>query len=741
MHYAPPWRSLFALLSVSVMGCSGTRLYERANTAATAGEYPRALAYDAIAANDRAAQPPSFDQQYADHLARYVREVLVRLGPPSAANAEAQVAEVRGLLAWARTQKEESAITEPASTRLGELAHVRWSRVSALSDSGRLDEAVVLGRAIVVDTPTDLPERRALAELEGKARAAHEAEVIRFAASGGDDHAGAVALHERFARQMGGAASTAGTRAEAALIRKTGMAAKVDAKNAGECDTAVSRLKSLLPSGGDTPVAFAFRFAQCASRHKESSVEAWRTTPVDEEVSQTVSDLVPRQDCHSVSTGSSTICDRYDFNGRRTCHQEQTSGQKCETSYSAVDHTERVRRTRNVQTKYHINKLTLDIDYQVTLSTDIDGQHYEVDSTATATSGLMTKEDASPALSEAFSLATEDLARHLDGATRALAAFARKTQSDRLRREAQAALVAGDSARAESLYVESSVVDGSPSPELKPAGISPEQLRAAISGGPYEQKDGSGEPPAFPPVSEAEVLEDAHERTDGLTLSAETRAGYSGAFIGGVSNYTTSAPGDSSTGGFVGALVTGAQEVGTRFTGGGGSLHLFGNFDGRTQSFDFSFDLGFGLKVAQIYLMPVGGLAVGTSTHASPSDSEFRPNAALRATAFDAVYGGQLTVALPYPTNLTLNAQLVRTAPVPLDDFKQWTTRLYGTIGYRFSSAVEISVFGRYWELDTESVKPLEFFGGNGHDHRLVTVGLGIGGTSEKLLTKLFGGN
>jgi hypothetical protein len=270
--------------------------------------------------------------------------------------------------------------------------------------------------------------------------------------------------------------------------------------------------------------------------------------------------------------------------------------------------------------------------------------------------------------------------------------------------------------------------------------VSAGQLRAALANTPYEKADTPRKDLALPSISEAEIVEDAHERTDQTTLSAETRAGYSGALIGGISRYDTPAAGESSTGGFVAALVTGAQEVGTPFTGGGGSLHLFGNFDGRTSSVDFSMDLGFGLKLGQLYLMPVGGFAVGTSTHASPSDPDFRPDAALRATAFDGVYGGQVTFALPYPINLTVNAQLVRTAPIPLDDFKQFTTRLYGTVGYHFSSAVELSLFGRYWELDTESVKPLEFFGGNGHDHRLVTVGVGIGGTSDKFLDKIFGG-
>ena len=733
-----PLLPLLLLLSMGLGGCSGTRLYERANSAAAAGDYPHAVAYDTLAARERSAQPPTFDQQYSDHVARYVAQVFAHLGPADLANADAQVAEMRGLLAWARANHHEEQVRAPVAARLGELTRVRFARVRSLAQSGSVDEAVVIGRGLVVDTPAETPERRELAELEKKARATHEAEVARLAAQ--PDHDAAVALHERFARQMGGSATEAGTRAESTLARTTGMAPTFDAAGAGDCEPAVNLLKTLLPSGGDTPVRFSFRFARCVSQPKTSSAEAWRTVPVEEEVTETISDLVPTQDCRSVSTGSATICDSYDFNGRRTCHQEQTTGQRCDTRYTAVEHTERVRRTRNVQKKYVVHSLTLDIDYKVTLSTDIDGKHHELDASGTATSGLLTRDDSAPSLSEAKDKAVSDVGRGLDRATRALAAFARKTQTDRLRDEAQAALAAGDAARAESLFVEVAVVQGGPITELHPAGVSAEQLRAALGNTPYEKADVAGKDGlVLPSISEAEVLEDAHERTDQTTLSAETRAGYSGALIGGVSRYETPAAGESSTGGFVAALVTGAQEVGTPFTGGGASMHLFGNFDGRTSSVDFSIDLGFGLKLGQLYLMPVGGVAMGTSTHASPSDSEFRPDAALRATALDGVYGGQLTFALPYPINLTVNAQLVRTAPIPLDDFKQFTTRLYGTVGYHFSSAVELSLFGRYWELDTDSVKPLEFFGGNGHDHRLVTVGVGIGGTSGKFLDTLFG--
>jgi hypothetical protein len=50
----------------------------------------------------------------------------------------------------------------------------------------------------------------------------------------------------------------------------------------------------------------------------------------------------------------------------------------------------------------------------------------------------------------------------------------------------------------------------------------------------------------------------------------------------------------------------------------------------------------------------------------------------------------------------------------------------------------QISLFARYWELDTASVGPLQFFGGDGHDFRLITVGLGIaGGREEGFISQL----
>ena len=736
MSQAPRLPVCSFVVAMVGVGCSGTRLYERANGAASAGDYAHAVAYDALAANDRAAQPGSFDQQYATHAGRYAQQTLTRLGAPSPANADAQVAEVRALIAWARAESVDAAVLGVASARLGELAHVRWPRVRSLVDAGTVDEAVVLGRAFLVDAPSDSPERTELAELEARARGVHEANVARLAE--GKGHDGIVALHERLARQMGGQGSEPGRRAEAALARKTGMTSTVDASNAGDCNEAVNRLKGLLPNGGDVPVHFGFRFTRCTQKPNETVVEDWRTETVTDEVEQTVSDLVSSEDCHATTTGTTQSC-APTYDGRQVCVDQPTYGQECGQRYTPVEHTERVRRTRNVQVRVVIHSLTVDLDYAVTMSADLEGQHFEADYAAVATSGVLRTEDASPSMLLASAQASDDLAHRLDGATRALATFARKTESDRLREEAKTALDAGDEARAQSLYVESSVVQGAPTPELRLPGVTLDQLTAALADRPYVRTDSVGAPVVLPSIPQPEILEDAHERTDSLTLSAEARAGYSGGLFAGASRYLTPAPGESTTGGFVGLMANGAEQVGSRFTGGGVSFHLFGNFDGRTSSFDFSMDLGLGLKLGQFYLLPVGGAAIGTSTHASPSSDDFRPNAALRATAFDAVYGGQLTFALPYPINLTFNAQLVRTAPVPLDEFKQWTTRLFGTIGYHLSKDVDVLVFGRYWELDTESVRPLQFFGGNGRDHRLVTLGLGIGGSSDKFLSGLFG--
>jgi hypothetical protein len=559
----------------------------------------------------------------------------------------------------------------------------------------------------------------------------HEAEVLRLAA--GPNHEAAVALHERLARQMGGVATAVGVRAEATLARRTGMTSTVDAAFAGACAPAVERLKSLLPSGGDTPARFTFKFSRCAETPVTSARESVRETPVDYETTESVSDLVPTYDCHSVSTGFATICDG---RGRNGCHQEETSGQKCDSGLRVVERSERVRRTRIVQTRYLIHSLELVLDYDVTLSSDVDGEHLEVDSHSRATSGRITQDDTPPSTSAARSEALADLTRRLDGFTRALATFARKTQGNRLAREG---IAAADPDQAQALFVEASVVLGAATAQLRPAGVSVEQLDAAIANRPWELTDGVGPAPRFPAIAEAEVLEDAHERTNAMTLSADARAGASGGAVGGVSRYVGPTANDSTTGGFVGALATGAQGVGTRFTSAGGSFHLFGNFDSGTASFDASFDLGLGLKLGNVYLLPVGGGAIGTSTHAVPTNDNFRPNAALRANAFDAVYGGQVTIALPYPLNMTINSQLVRTAPVPFDDLKQWTTRLHVLVGYHFSKDVAVLLFGRYWELDTKSVGPLDFFGGDGHDHRLMTVGIGIGGTNEKFIDTFFG--
>lgn len=724
------------LLAFPITGCTGTLLNERADRAASANDFAKAVAYDGRSAGEPSTQP---DAARIAHAQGYVRQELARLGETSSAPDE-QAAQVRGLLAWARAQDKAltAAIEPPIRARIGELAHARWERVRASVQAGHTDDAVVLGRALLLDAPVETAEQEELKALEAKARSVHQGAAVALA--GGEHHEAAVMLHERLARQMGGTPTPAGERASAIVIRRTGMASSVEATNVAACGPALAQLKALLPSGGDTPVHFAFRFSLCQERIVASQSEGWREVPVEEESLQTVSDFVPQIECHNVQGSCATVYGELDSNGRRSSHMDCNQSKVCGTEMKPVERTERVRRTRYVQTKYVIHHLREEIDYAAVISTDIDGQHLEFEvRQSTAKSNDLRHDDTPPATSEAASQAQGQVAAGLGAATRAAASFARQKQAERLRGEARAALAAGDPGQAEALYVESSLVTETVAPELVVAGVSKAQLEAALTNRAFEAHESAASPPALPTIAESEILEDAHERTDARTLSATARAGYTAAVMGGVSRYTAAAPADSETGGFVGVIITGAEQFGTPVTAAGGALHLFGNFDGGTSSFDTSFDLGVGLKLGPVYLLPVGGIAFGTSTHASPSDSGFRPNAALRATALDGVYGAQLSVALPYPLNVTLHAQLVRTAPVPLDDFQQFTTRLQGTLSYGVSTEWQISLFVRYWELDTASVGPLQFFGGDGHDHRLMTFAIGIAGAREQgFIAQLF---
>jgi hypothetical protein len=717
-----------AVLAPCLTGCTGTLLTERAERAASTNDFAMAVAYDAHFVGEHTAET---DAQRAAHALGYVQQELARLGATSR-NPDEEIAKVRSLLAWARAQEKALALTiEPRiRARIGELAHARWERVRALVQSGHIDDAVVLGRALLADAAATA-EQNELKTLETKARSVHQAAAIALA--GGERHEGAVMLHERLARQMGGSPTAAGERASVVAIRRAGMAPIVEATDAGACAPALDRLKALLPSGGDTPVHFTFRFSLCQERLVTSRSEDWREVPVQEESLQTVSDLVPRQVCQDRQGSCSNVVGELNDRGYRSSHVECNHASVCSMELESVARTERVRRTRYVQERYVVHHLRKEIDYSAVISTDIDGERLAFDvEKSTAKSNDLVHADTPPDASVAAKQAEAQVVDGLGAATRGLASFARQKQADRLREEAKAALAAGDPGQAEALYVESSLVTAKVVPELLVAGVSSAQLEAAIVNRPFEMQDNAGIPPVLPTIPESEILEDAHERTDARTLSATARAGYIAAVMGGVSRYAAATPADSTTGGFVGVIVTGAEQLGTPVTSAGGAFHMFGNFDGGTSTFDMSFDIGAGLKLGPVYLLPVGGLAFGTSTHASPSDKEFRPNAALRATALDAVYGGQLSVALPYPVNVTLHAQLVRTAPVQLDDFKQFTTRLQGTLSYGVSKELQVSFFARYWELDTASVGPLQFFGGNGHDHRLMTVGLGIAGGREQ---------
>ena len=715
----------FSLL-FQLTGCAGTLLEARSERAATAGDFERAKAYDAHI-------PDLSESERASHTKGYVERQLARLAE-SNGTPDAQAAEVRGLLAWARNEKEEAVVGGVIRSRLGELARARWGRVTAAANKGHVDEAVLLGRALLVDTPSDAPEHVDLRRFEAQARTAHEGSARTLAVTSGND--AAVMLHERLARLMGGAPTPAGELATAATTKRTGLSSAAEESEVGACAPAVALVRASLPTGGDTPIRFAFRFEKCRETVAASQSRAYRDVPVEQEVLRIVSDTVRESVCRDVQGSCSSLPNCMPGRNCIDCNHATV----CTNEWKAIDHTERVRLTRFVPTPYVVHHLRHDIAYAAVLTAEVQGEHHEVRIELTAHSSELRNDDTPPASATAERQAQGDVAIGLAEGARKLIALAREKQVEHLRAQARSATAAGDLGRSEALYVESSLIAGAVDPELLVSGVPRVAIETVLFDKALTQLDVVPSAPRLPTISESEILEDAHERTDRTTLSATARAGYLGALVGGASRWEAPTAGDSATGGLVGVYCIGAEKLGTPVTAVGGSFHMFGNFDGGTSSFDMSMDIGAGLKLGSFFLLPVGGVAVGTSTHASPSESGFRPNAALRATAVDAVYGGQVSFALPYPVNLTLHAQLVRTAPVPLDDFKQFTTRLQGSISYGLSTGLQFVVFARYWELATDSVEPLRFFGGNGHDHRLFTVGLGIAAANETgFISSLFG--
>lgn len=741
--------SLLVAALASLAGCTGTRLYQRAEEAAAAGNTAMAVSYDQASSWDGRALPEGFDATFRAHTSRFLDERLAKLGPPTADNADEQDAAVRGLLAWGETSTQAALVRERVGAHLGTLAQLRWPRVRALRDQERLDEAVVLSRALLKDaTGVDalLAESTAL---ETRARDAHLKDAATAAA-----YPSAAALYGRLAQQMKAHPTPESTAAEEVLTRHTGMDLTLTTTGANACIAAIGQLGPYLPPKGDTPGHFTFRFTRCQPTYERDSYVDIRTHTETEYRNVPVVDYIRGTSCASVSTGSVTVCDGGSLTDHRDgttvlttrCHDEATYGQKCTDTYSPVTHSERVAYTREVQDQVTVYTGEAKIAYAIELEAETGGHHLVLQSSGVARSGGQRSEDKPLLDSALLDLATSQLASQLANAAVQMTRFSQADRAAALTRDADAAQARGEGDQAVALWTEAALLVNQPPAGLVAAlnarHVPTPLLTAALANQPWVVTLRAPTPVGLPEVAQAELEEDSREITDAQTLSADKRSAYQGALLLGGQQFQNSTPGLSSSAKGINLSAFGGGASPTNllpYTCFGGAMHLTGAFDSQLSSLEAGMTLGAGLKFKGLSVLPVGGLMVGTATHSNSDDDDFLPAANIRPSSLDVAWGAQLTLALPYPLKVTLNARLLRTRPV-LDGAGVAggdgdtspvlsTSRLEGYLGWRFLPELELLVFGRYQEAAAHPGPGVfSFFSGDGHDRQTVSFGVGIGG-------------
>lgn len=722
-------------------GCSGTRLYERAERAASAGQWDQAVAYDTLSEQDGRALPQEFPETYRAHTAAFLEQKLAALGAPTDANADAQDAVVRGWLLWIQGRSPEPLVRQKVGERLGQLAQVRWPRVQRLVAEGRLDEAAVLARSLLEEaTGADALVSEAK-DIELRARTQHLDSMQQ--ASG---QLSAKALHARLAELMGAAPTPEMNEAEAALVQRTGMKLAVDRQGGSACEAAVSLLSPFLPPPGDIPAHFHFKFTRCEQDFAEDHHTAYRTRTVSEMITVPVVDTRSHLACKLVQTGSATICDSSERVGRfgssylvQRCHEEGTYGQECHTEYTAIERTEHVRTSYQEQVSYEVYRKQASLRWTVELTAEIGGHQQTLTSQGNAQSRFQEREGSSPDSREPLNEATEKLALQLAGTVRELTRFAMADRASTLEQQASEAKSRGEAHVAQALWTESGVLRSeAPAPlveQLAPQHVPAAMLTAALRRAAWSFTREAPKDIGLPTISLEERSEDAREITDSVALSAQSRSRYQGALLLGLQQFrNTGADPLQSKGVSLAAFGGGASPTPVPLTCLGGTMHIDAAFDSKVTGLDVGMTMGAGLKALGLCILPVVGLVAGTSTHANPEEPNFLPNAAVRPSGIDGAWGSQLTLALPYPLNATLNARVLRTLPLIFPSgLKQATSRAEVVLGWRFMPELEFMAFGRYWQTATATgLKALDFFKGDGKQRETMVIGLGIGGGYDR---------
>ena len=722
------------VVAVFALGCSGTRLYERAASSASHGDVDRAVAYDFAIARDGRALPSDYPAERAARIESWIALRIAGLGPVTEANADDQHAALVDL----RRRLQELALPLPRSlkSRLTDIAKARYPRARALAAENRFAEAVALGDALTHDEPD-------VDDLVAETNAIAKKGSVHYVAHGRRDGtaSNAAGLFADLARLLDPKVSLGELGASRTALHE-GIAIGYTAKASGSCSSLGEAAirdaiqKQYLPSAGKTQATVRVDVASCVNDVKPTERSEARTRTVSDFEYRTVQTVVPEQWCTDVphsetSCGDHTLADSTTV--IHTCSTSTSTEQVCHPGYRVEEHTERVELTRVETYSVTFYGVEAKTTFDATITVDVDGRTFTTKATGT---GVASKEkegekpDADAAKSSADEDAAGDLARAIDGAT----LFARETKAKDAEAAAEQSQAAGETSAAIGHLAEAGFLRRTVPTKLvgllANEHVGQAALEALFAGDarPHQNLSETAARLTYPPAPSAEeIREDATELVDSQSLTAGKRAAYQSSIAIGA-QYYRHRNGWSTAGANVVGWGAGAVPVGSPFFCVGGAAHAFGSYDGDgVASAEVAVNVGAGLKLGGFCLMPAVGVRGGYSTHGNSDDADFLPSANIRSSLLEGQLGGQITWALPYPVDLVVNLRLLRAAPAVDFSSPLYATYVEGSLAWQFRNALVISLYVRHAEQGpTANAGYGDFF--SGFDRSLTTFSLGIGG-------------
>lgn len=719
---------LVGIILTLTTGCTGTRLYQRAESRAAKGDLDAAMSYDMETSRTGRVLPHDYPNARDARVEAWTAAQFAKAGPVSSNN----VGDAYHAAVHAKRKLTEFRIPVPPSlnARLAEIAAVRFARVRALAADRQFAEGVALASQILAAAPS-LPAL----QQERDALAKHGAEHYATAARASKDPS-VIAWFSDVALLTNPAADVAAfASARSQLARDTSIGYTVEPGKT--CADVITKATSSLPLQGTAAARVTFDLTGCSphvdrttwSETRYRNVEEWQTIEYQEVESTRQCVNVPST---STSCSLGTYCQGASCG---SCFTTTTTEQSCSNVPTVVSKTKRELISRQVPYLVQVNHVVAELTYRGTVSLTIDGKKAMFDVAATGVSVPFRAEDSEPDAEGARQDALLKASNHLAAQLAQLVGAARGFQAERLERTADAALQAGDAQTHFGLYLQASYLRRRPSSKVielaTAANVSPAVLTAVFAAAPVvlPELTGHGEL-AFPaPPRIEEIREDADETIASISLSPNRRAAYQSAFALGTEAFRNNVTNATAYAFSFGGWGAGALPALSDYTCVGGAAHALGQV-GQTKGGEVSIVMGFGAKVPYLCVMPVSGARFGYATHSDSEAADFLPEANIRPSLFDVQLGGQATLSLPRPLNVVINARALRTVPVGLETAPAFFgTHYEASLGWQARGGLVISLMLRHSLFVDKAMSQWDAWGdGRDAQRSATTIHLGIGG-------------